>query len=63
MICTAAIVVAIHPPAVRTTLAAPAAIRQRVCLPRRYARALKQGRFVVVVDGKPVAVSTGKVSR
>ena len=61
MICTAAIIIAIHPPHIRSTLAVPVAIRQRVCLPGRYARALKQGRFVVVVDGKPVAVSVGKV--
>lgn len=62
MICTAAIVVAIHPPPARALLSPPAH-RQTVCLPKRYAKALRAGRFVVVVDGKPVAVSKGTVSR
>lgn len=62
MICTAAIVVAIHPPATRALLTPPAQ-HQRVCLPRKYAKALRTGKFVVLVDGKPVAVSIGKVSR
>lgn len=64
MICQAAIVVelATSKP-VRSLARNPAPWTHQVCLPKRYAHALAKGRFVVVVDGKPVALSNGKVAR
>ncbi len=48
-------------PAIPVNLSHPQAIVRRVCLPDRYARALRAGHFVVMVDGKAVAISLGKV--
>ncbi len=48
-------------PAIPVNLVAPQAVVRKVCLPTRYARALRRGHFVVVVDGKAVAISLGKV--
>lgn len=59
MICTPAHVIPLTP--ARDLLNRPAI--RRVCLPDPYARKLRQGHFIVVVGGKPVAVSIGKVSR
>ena len=65
MICTTALVVALslHPPPRTLTGQPPRLSPHRICLPTRYAKGLASGRFVVVVDGRPVAISTTKVPR
>lgn len=63
MICQAAIVIELATSKPVRSLARVPAWTHQVCLPKRYAHALRAGHFVVVVDGKPVALSVGKVAR
>lgn len=67
MICQAAIVVELatsKPASIRSLARTPQwAYAHRVCLPKKHARALARGHFVVIVDGKPVALSLKPIRR